>query len=252
MRLGSGPASVGTFPDVREQLARAESILVGHEIVGVQYVLPASVTEDDADTEVDSVRIGVELSVRGGGTCSVTWHTAGKCEGLMVGPGRVDCLRTIPMALRRKERTQSTKWQPFIDRRVRALRVSWQESSEGCPPTLWAIQLKFDTDELMIALGEAGPDGARYQPDELVVIFDAELAAAYRRSHHNHGADRRADRRPAQGAKKPRSTWSRSSVASQRSPDSRTADWVLSSGVTRRISSSSTLGRARWTTGTSR
>jgi hypothetical protein len=169
------------FADVGGCVARVQGVLVGHEIVGVDYVSPASAPEeDDASAAYDSVLMGVELATRDGATCAVAWQMAGECEGLVVGRGRVESLRTFDMELRRANRTQSTRWQPLIGAPVRAVDVSWQRSAAGCPPTLWAIHVQLDAQAVTIALGEAGADGPRYQPDELLVIFDRALAAAYR------------------------------------------------------------------------
>jgi hypothetical protein len=173
--------ALDTFADMRGRVSRVRSILVGREIDRVDYVSPASAHEEvAAPLAFDGVRMGIELATRDGATCAVAWQMAGVCEGLVVGQGRVESLRSFDMELRRENRTQSSRWQPFIGAPVRAVDVSWQQSAARCPPTLWAIHLQFDAQALTIALGEAGSDGPRYQPDELLVIFDSTLAAAYR------------------------------------------------------------------------
>lgn len=97
-----------------------------------------------------------------------------------MGSGRVESLRFFDMALRRADRTRSSRWQPFIGTPVRGIRVDWQNSADGCPPTVWAVQLDFGVQAVTIAMGEAGLDGPRYQPDGLLVIFDRTSAEAYR------------------------------------------------------------------------
>lgn len=167
--------------EVLGSLAQVQSILVGGEIVRVDYVSPASASEEEeAPGAYDRVRMGVELETGDGATCAVAWKMAGACEGLVVGPGRVDSLRSFDMELRRQDRTRSTAWQPVIGTPVQSLDVSWQLSDAECPPSLWAIHLRLNGQDLTIALGEAGLDGLRYQPDELLVIFDPSLASAYR------------------------------------------------------------------------
>lgn len=168
------------FSDVRGGLSRVRSTLLGNEIVRVDYVLPASTTECDTPAAYDSVRMGVEFATRDGGRCAVAWQMVGDCEGMVTGRGPIDALRSFDMELRRVRMTQSAGWQRFVGAPVRALDVRWQRSAEGCPPTVWAIRLQVDSESLTIALGEPGIDGPVYQPDELLVIFDREAAAAYR------------------------------------------------------------------------
>lgn len=169
------------FADVQDCVSRLRSSLVGHEIVRVEYVSPASSSEDeDSSAAYDIVRMGVEFETRRGITCAVTWQMAGECEGLVMGPGRVESLRPFHMELRRANQTHSRRWRPFTEVPVAVVDVSWQRSSAGCPPTVWAIHLVVDGESLTIALGEVGADGPQYQPDELLVIFDRSVAAAYR------------------------------------------------------------------------
>lgn len=169
------------FADVRAGPSQFEAVLAGNSVVRVDYVAPSSAQDERRVTpKYDRVRMGVELETQEGATCAVAWKMAGVCEGLMMGSGRVESLRSYDMALRRADRTRAASWQPFIGTPVLKVRTDWQISADGCPPTVWAVQLDFGVRSLTIAMGEAGPDGPSYQPDELLVIFDRALANTYR------------------------------------------------------------------------
>lgn len=169
------------FADVPAGPSQLEAILVGHDIVRVAYVSPSSASEEGhSSAEYDRVRMGVELETGEGATCAVAWRMAGACEGLVMGGGDVESLRGYHMALRRVDRTRSRGWQPFIGTPVHRVRAEWQISADGCPPTVWAVQLDLGVRTLTIALGEAASDGPSYQPDELLVIFDCAVAKGYR------------------------------------------------------------------------
>lgn len=174
---------MGAFADVHDGMSRFRVVLEGNEIARVDYVMPASTTADGhMSTAFDSVSMGVELLMQDGTRCAVTWQMDGECEGMVMGRGGIESLRPFEMELRRVEMTRSAGWQPFLGAPVIALDVGWQRSAEGCPPTVWAVRLQVDADAglLTIALGEPGADGPTYQPDELLVIFDQAVAAAYR------------------------------------------------------------------------
>jgi len=170
---------VESLAETREYLRRAESVLADRRIVRIEYVSPASASELEAPAAIDSVRMGVELELDDGAICSVAWRMEGACEGLVVGPGRVESLRTMSMDLQRTDRTDTPQWRSTLGQPVRRVGAGWQESSSGCPETLWAIHLQLDHGGITIALGEVDSDGPRYQPDELVVIFDGALAERY-------------------------------------------------------------------------
>ena len=160
--------------------------MVGASLSGVTYhYLPpadaATYTGWGAALDVDLSAVVLHFGDREERT--VTWTMDGDLEGLALleGPGAYEGL-----ADRTVDASRRSGWTTHLGEAVVSLGAAWHVSASDCPPTLWALRHDFPTGSVVLALGalQATID---YAPDEVVVIFDADTARAYR-PHHADGS----------------------------------------------------------------
>ncbi|MGJ7906667.1 hypothetical protein ACOQFL_09325 [Actinopolyspora sp. H202] len=71
-------------------------------------------------------------------------------------------------------------WDPFLGSVITDIVAAWHVPNEGSSAMPWSFRFEFDVgSSVVVALGEAAGRGFSYLPDELVVIFDGDLADAY-------------------------------------------------------------------------
>jgi hypothetical protein len=128
---------------------------------------------------VDGDIAAVVLDLGERGLRTITWAMDGALEGLAIlgddaaYAGLID--ETVDASTR-------AGWRRHIGTRITSLGAAWHISGEGCPESLWALRLECPQGPVVVALGMADDD-ISYVPDELVVMFDRELATAYRPRH---------------------------------------------------------------------
>jgi hypothetical protein len=156
--------------------------VVGARLGAVEYRYlpwgdPPEYTGGGAGVDIDLAAVVLELEERGRFT--VTWAMTGPLEGLaLLGtetpyPGLAD--EVI-------DATGREAWTRFQGQPITSVGLAWQVSGDGCPESVWAMRFDFPQGSVVVALGEPGPP-IDYMPDELVVIFDEEVARAYRPPH---------------------------------------------------------------------
>lgn len=130
------------------------------------------------DKGVDHMLAAIDLDLGDRGTAAITWAMAGDLEGLAI----LEDESYTGVGTELIDASDREAWREHVGQRVTAVAGSWQISGEDCPESLWAIRLDFAVGSIVIALGTAYPQ-LDYQPDELVVVFDASLARSYQPRH---------------------------------------------------------------------
>lgn len=114
---------------------------------------------------------------------AITWAINGEAEGLSV----LDGWSYKGLADTSTDASSREAWRDHIGDTITSVAASWQDSTESQHACLWALRLDFSTGSVVVALGTADQE-VEYMPDELVVVFDATLAAAYRPKHAHASA----------------------------------------------------------------
>ena len=157
--------------------------MVGSAFSHVAYLEPATtdLTEPRTGEGFDEAGVGLEFTTSDGAVFSAVWQMEGYNEGLSFGPGDGES-RHRRYALRRFDVTRSAQWQPLLGPRVTGVGVGWHVPNEGCAEAVWAVRLDLEGGRtVLVALGRSEGTGVLdYQPDEVVVVFDEELAESYR------------------------------------------------------------------------
>ncbi|HWH96613.1 MAG TPA: hypothetical protein VNT03_22310, partial [Baekduia sp.] len=126
----------------------------------------------------------VVLDLGDRGRRTITWAMAGELEGLSI---LGDEASYSGLADETLDASNREAWRGSVGEAITSVAAAWQVSEDGSPETLWAIRLDFSAVSVVIALGTADHD-IEYMPDELVVVFDAALARAYRPPHVSESA----------------------------------------------------------------
>ena len=133
--------------------------LAGRHLVSVAYRHIGFEPEGAVDADLVGVILGFEDGVR-----SITWAMDGEVEALAL-------LDEAVSGSASEVTDVSARWP--VGEQLVSVEGVWQE-----PSALWALRLQFESCSIVVALGEF--DGAlRYLPDEIVVIFDPDVAGAY-------------------------------------------------------------------------
>jgi hypothetical protein len=120
---------------------------------------------------------GVEIELGNKKVINVLWAQQGYDEGLAVhvrsvGEEPVETLRSVGV-----ERTG--EWRGLVGGKISGIRAAWSIPNEGCAEMLWALELRVRAARVTIALGATTESEVSYMPDEVIVIFDAEIARDY-------------------------------------------------------------------------
>lgn len=156
--------------------------ILGARLTGVTYA-GYSADHDLGNAQVDSGGTGgtihaVEMAVLiafEGGSLRVDWAQSGISEGISV---RLDS--AVPEDWSRVTASGERSWLHVMGSRLVGVELLWHLLDVEAGESALGLRLHFDSGgEVMIAVGELDVDQIRYLPDELVVIFDPEVALAY-------------------------------------------------------------------------
>jgi hypothetical protein len=173
--------------DESERLAieRSARSVIGSTIARVRYLLPYSsdVNERIARPGYDVADMGVEFTAVDGSVFTTLWFMEGEKEGL----GFV--LEPTPEYyasrwLKVLDVTSAPEWTQFSMSPIVAVALARDVPNEGMPIAVWSLRLAVGSGLVaVVALGDddGRPEGQlRYQPDNVLVIFDAEVALRYK------------------------------------------------------------------------
>lgn len=156
--------------------------VVGESVRAVRYVAPRGEGwpvghREDRAHEVD---MAVELGLASGAALVLAWDMDGVNEGLAIeymGPGEVNAnLPGDPIDV-----SGHVDWEGLLGVSIVSIGAAWHVPDEGSPEMPWAYNFTFSNESiLVISLGEAEGEGFTYVPDALLVIFERDLAAAYK------------------------------------------------------------------------
>ena len=161
-------------------LARLRRTLIGDKLHRVGYSLLPNIawTANRTADGVHDADTGVELSFRSGAVLSAMWWMEWPCEGLTAhlrstedeSPWGTNVLTDV---------SQTKQWRPLLGGKVRALEVAWYQPHYACAEMLLAARLQIRQTNVVLALGEATDSGINYISDEVVVIFNEDIASQY-------------------------------------------------------------------------
>ncbi|GAA1324617.1 hypothetical protein GCM10009647_060360 [Streptomyces sanglieri] len=163
-------------------LADLRGAIAGASVSAVRYVVPQGETwpEGHREDRAHEVDMAVDLVMSTGVALSLSWAMDGLNEGMAIElrePGESDA--DLPGDT--VDVSDHVDWERFLGADIVEISPAWHVPNEGCPEMPWAYRLGFSNkSSLVIALGAAEGEGFTYMPDELIVIFDESLAAAYR------------------------------------------------------------------------
>ncbi|MFF0084650.1 hypothetical protein ACFYR1_33780 [Streptomyces canus] len=124
--------------------------------------------------------MAVELVLDTGAALLLYWSMDGVNEGLAIetrDPGDVD----VNLPGDAIDVSEHVDWAGLLGASIVGINPAWHVPNEGCPEMPWAYRLEFSNNSsLVIALGVAERRGFTYMPDALVVIFDQNIALAYK------------------------------------------------------------------------
>ena len=127
----------------------------------------------------DLAEMEVELAEPNGSSVLFSWQMRGVHEGLAIkfGPPSVGLKPGEP---ERRERGSDAL---PCNVPITEVAVAWQELDHPSDTALWSVRLAFEGGQAVtLALGEPSDSGStlQYIPDSIVVIFDQQVAKAYR------------------------------------------------------------------------
>jgi hypothetical protein len=168
-------------------LASATMGLVGAHLkaVSYRYLPPAGGSAYAGGGDgVDADLAAVVLDLGDRGRRTITWAMEGELHGISI---LGDDESYSDLVAKSVDASGREAWQDHIGGAIKSIGAAWQVSGEGCPESLWAMRLDLATGSIVVALGTDYPE-IDYMPDELVVVFDPELAPAYRPPHVSESA----------------------------------------------------------------
>jgi hypothetical protein len=168
------PATLHHAEDPR--LAEVAAALTGEAVTGARYLVPAGVGLH----AIDDVDLGAELVFGSGQVLVLEWATPGIEEGLAIAVRDTSVDESLDL-VDRIDVTDDPHWSGIIGNRVETLAVAFFHPDEDSPARPWSFRVGVTGgSSVTVALGEPDGSGIRYQPDNLVVIFDEAAARAYR------------------------------------------------------------------------
>jgi hypothetical protein len=171
-------------PDLSEaaeaRLTELRAALVGARLTGVRYALVSSGVwpgAETADARAHEVDMGVALDF-GSRELNLTWAMSGADQGLsvMAGPVPPDHFGIGSSML---DAGGVEPWPVLLGRQVTAVAWAVHRPTDDGTERVWAVRIDLDGASVVIALGELDNGLPRYQPDALLVLFDADLAQFY-------------------------------------------------------------------------
>jgi len=163
------------------RLAEIAASLAGEPVTGVGYLVPAGVEwvpDAAGGHDVHDVGLGVELVLGSGHVLALEWATPGTEEGLRIGVHKAGRDNDL---VDRVDVGDDPHWSPIIGRRLETLAVAFFHPDDDSSTRPWAFRVGVAGGSCVtVALGETDGPAIRYQPDNLVVIFDEATARSYR------------------------------------------------------------------------
>lgn len=123
--------------------------------------------------------MGIELTNSSGWRSQFRWVMDDVQEGLGIAETPDDDHDVAPLSL--LDVSAEREWAPLLRRPITHVALAWHRPAEDALEAVWSVRLGFDSDEVVIALGEAADDRETicYMPDSIVVIFDEDVARSY-------------------------------------------------------------------------
>jgi hypothetical protein len=137
---------------------------------------------------IDEVAFGVELRTREGTTFRADWRMFDIEQGLLFRP--VDRPPDWPVPIVVQDVSDDRVWRDHLRRTVDRVRVAWHVPDTGAHDAIWSVALELSGDRVVVlALGSTNEKPLiSYMPDAVVVVFDKEVAEAYRIAGSNTSA----------------------------------------------------------------
>jgi hypothetical protein len=178
--LPGEPKAFNPEPLVRDAQSSVLT-LMGARLAGVTYrYLPGLDTEEyegrEPGVDGDIAAVMLDLGDRGG--YALTWSMDRFQQALALLPA--ESYRAVADA--EFDAAADGPWRTLLGQQIESCAVAWHVAEEGCPEAVWALRLNFSGASVVIALGELR-DQPSYMPDELVVIFDPDVARTYLSSY---------------------------------------------------------------------
>lgn len=160
--------------------------IVGSTLAGVSYLQGVGWNwEPSAADSFDSAFSGVEFSTADHGPFSAVWRNQGLTHALSFGRGSGESRQQM-YPLIATPITHSRHWERFVGRRVTDVDLGWHialETAEArAMESVLAVCLHFgDSGTVFVGLGAVDHAAGRlaYLPDEVIVIFDVDVARDY-------------------------------------------------------------------------
>lgn len=156
--------------------------LVGTSLSAVEYLLPESSSRRTIERigGIENAHMGVCFYGEGEPAFVAFWLMEGAKEGLALASGTSHEEAT---GRRLKPLNASDSFALNArTRRISGVAVAWHGPDDSGTQALWSIRLRFeDGQNVTLALGEWDEDrcNLRYQPDNVVVIFDENRAKEF-------------------------------------------------------------------------
>lgn len=131
----------------------------------------------DCAAGVDEL-VAIDLQFENRGTIAISWFQFDTLEAI----GILDGESYVGVGGEVLDGSQREAWRKHIGETITEVGVSWHDSGEGAPESLWALRLGFATGSVVIALGELAPE-LKYIHDSIVVMFDESMARSWRLPH---------------------------------------------------------------------
>ncbi len=161
--------------------------ILDSELTAVSYrYLPSAEGAEyhGGSDRVDADLTAVILELGGRGRRTITWAMEGELEGIAVLGGDAGYAGLADKTIEAHSRDG---WRRHVGATITTVGVAWHVSCEDCSESLWALRLGFTSGSAVVALGALQQD-LEYMPDEIVVVFDPEVARAYRPRHVSESA----------------------------------------------------------------
>lgn len=174
----------------REAISADANELVGQTISGVRYFVPevsdvssyAAPVHYERFDWISPVGMGIEIEAASGELFSAVWILEQDRCGVSIGRGSVterrDHSGLLPITV-----TDTDSWRPHLGSKITEVDLHWGRVDTVGFDTVWSVRLSLsDSSEIEIALSEVDERGElRPSADDLVVIFDEQIAMAQRR-----------------------------------------------------------------------
>jgi hypothetical protein len=176
-------------PAERRAVESAALGFVGATIATVTYLEPIPESFPLQKPGLAVAGMGLEWTTSSLSVYSAVWKNHGDDHALSLGPWPAESPQQrywnggTPRAreLARFDATSSEAWKSLTGNAIVNVRLGWHLPRVDRAEAVWAFRLDFEVGRrVLVALGKSDARGAiTYSADDVVVIFDEALAAAY-------------------------------------------------------------------------